>query len=52
MGMGVQLEQHRLGFEKTISWEMGLGPPPSRPSCNYICKWLDVQVFSDKDYEP
>ena len=20
--------------------------------CNYICKWLDIQVFSDKDYEP
>ena len=20
--------------------------------CNYICKWLDVQVFSDKDYKP
>ena len=20
--------------------------------CNYICKWLDVQVFSDKDFEP
>ena len=20
--------------------------------CNYICKWLDVQIFSDKDYKP
>ena len=20
--------------------------------CNYICKWLDIQVFSDKDYKP
>ena len=20
--------------------------------CNYICKWLDVQVFSDKEYKP
>ena len=20
--------------------------------CNYICKWLDFQVFSDKDYKP
>ena len=19
--------------------------------CNFICKWLDVQVFSDKDYK-
>ena len=19
---------------------------------NYICKWLDIQVFSDKDYKP
>ena len=29
MGMGFQFEQHRLGLwdlEKTISWEMGLGP--------------------------
>ena len=37
MGMGFQFEQHRLGLwdlKKTISWEMGLGPPPppSRPS--------------------
>ena len=35
MGMGFQFEQHRLGLwdlswdlKKTISWEMGLGPPP------------------------
>ena len=34
MGMGFQFEQHRLklwdlswDFKKTISWEMGLGPP-------------------------
>ena len=34
MGMGFQFEQHRLGLwdlswdlRKTISWEMGLGPP-------------------------
>ena len=34
MGMGFQFEQHRLGLwdlswdlKKTISWEMGLGPP-------------------------
>ena len=20
--------------------------------CNYICKWLDIEVFSDKDYKP
>ena len=20
--------------------------------CNYICKWVDIQVFSDKDYKP
>ena len=38
MGMGFQFEQHRLGLwylswdlKKTISWEIGLGPP-SRPS--------------------
>ena len=36
MGMAFQFEQHRLGLwdlswdlkKKTISWEMGLGPPP------------------------
>ena len=35
MGMGFQFEQQRLGLwdlswdlKKTISWEMGLGPPP------------------------
>ena len=35
MGMGFQFEQHRLGLwdlswdlKKTVSWEMGLGPPP------------------------
>ena len=35
MGMGFQFEQRRLGswdlswdLKKTISWEMGLGPPP------------------------
>ena len=22
------------------------------PFCNYISKWLDFQVFSDKDYKP
>ena len=33
MGMGFQFEKQagivgfELGFEKTISWEMGLGPP-------------------------
>ena len=39
MGMGFQFEQYRLGLwdlswdlKKTISWEMGLGPPPSRSS--------------------
>ena len=39
MGMGFQFEQHRLGLwdlswdlKKTIFWEVGLGPPPSRPS--------------------
>ena len=31
MGVGFQFEQHRLGLwdlKKTVSWEMGLGPPP------------------------
>ena len=38
MGMGFQFEQHRLGLwdlswdlEKTISWEMGFGPPLHDP---------------------
>ena len=38
MGMGCQFEQHRLGLwdlswdlKKTISWEMGLGPPLHDP---------------------
>ena len=47
MEMGFQFEQHRLGLwdlswdlKKTISWEMGLGPPPSRPSklANSCCR--------------
>ena len=38
MGMGFQFEQQRLGLwdlswdlKKTISWEMGLGPPVHEP---------------------
>ena len=38
MGMGFQFKQHRLGLwdlswdlKKTISWEMGLGPPLHDP---------------------
>ena len=38
MGMGFQFDQHRLGLwdlswdlKKTISWEMGLGPPLHDP---------------------
>ena len=38
MGMGFQFEQHKLGLwdlswdlKKTISWEMGLGPPLHGP---------------------
>ena len=38
MGMAFQFEQHRLGLwdlswdlKKTISWEMGLGPPLHDP---------------------
>ena len=38
MGMGFQFEQHWLGLwdlswdlKKTISWEMGLGPPLHDP---------------------
>ena len=47
MGMRFQFEQHRLelwdlswDLKKTISWEMGLGPPPpsppSRPSLKAV----------------
>ena len=38
LGMGFQFEQHRLGLwdlswdlKKTVSWEMGLGPPLHDP---------------------
>ena len=38
MGMGFQFEQHRLrlwdlswDLKKTVSWEMGLGPPLHDP---------------------
>ena len=38
MGMGFPFEEHRLGLwdlswdlKKTISWEMGLGPPLNDP---------------------
>ena len=38
MGMGFEFEQHRLGLwdlswdlKRTISWEMGLGPPLHDP---------------------
>ena len=41
MGMGFQFEQHSLGLwdlswdlKKTISWEMGLGPPLHDPLKN------------------
>ena len=41
--MGFQFEQHRLGLwdlswdlKKTVYWEMGLGPPPSRPCYIYL----------------
>ena len=50
MGMGFQFEQDRLGLwdlswdlKKTISWEMGLGPPLHDPQQS-IC--LAVFVFS------
>ena len=43
MGMGFQFEQHRLGLwdlswdlKKTISWEMGLGPPLHDPHLAYL----------------
>ena len=43
MGMGFQFEQHRLGLwdlswdlKKTISWEMGLGPPLHDPHLSAV----------------
>ena len=54
MGMGFQFEQHRLGLwdlswnlKKTISWEMGLGPPPSRPSDIETLRLKFVSVIDD-----
>ena len=47
MGMGFQFEQHRLGLwdlswdlKKTISWEMGLGPPPPFTTLNTVIDFL------------
>ena len=44
MGMGFQFEKHRLGLwdlswdlKKTISWEMGLGPPLHDPLSKWLC---------------
>ena len=57
MGMGFQFEQHSLGLwdlswdlKKTISWEMGLGPPLHDPQENSLnnhtsatfCKFKNV----------
>ena len=53
MGMGFQFEQHRLGLwdlswdlKKTISWEMGLGPPLHDPLINDVSdKVLEISDF-------
>ena len=50
MGMGFQFEQHRLGLwdlswdlKKTISWEMGLGPPLHDPLKDMnVCFMIDA----------
>ena len=48
MGMGFQFEKQagivgfELGFEKTISWEMGLGPPLHDPQL----RWKSVALRS------
>ena len=51
MGMGFQFEQHRLGLwdlswdlKKTISWEMGFGPPLHDP---LSCASGTREVFSN-----
>ena len=56
---GVQLVEHRA-----FTWEVVSSTPagptlrvfkyPRRKCClgNYICKWLDSLVFSDKDDKP
>ena len=54
-----QMVEHRAVMREVVS------STPGRPSlrvlkelsrkcclCNYISKWLDFQVFSDKDYKP
>ena len=52
--MGFQFEQHMLGLwdlcwdlKKIISWEMGLGPPPSRPSLRFYASGNFPQVIGD-----
>ena len=52
MGMGFQFEQHRLwlwdlswDLKKTISWEMGLGPPLHDPHVSYATANTRWQAF-------
>ena len=62
--MGVANRLARLVEHWVVVWEVA-GSNLSRTNtqglkiteddvllCNDTCKWLDVQVFSDKDYKP
>ena len=59
MGMGFQFKQHRLGlwdlswdFKKTISWEMGLGPPLHDPRVNYHAQQLQQELTRMEQNKP
>ena len=52
MGMGFQFEQHRLGLwdlswdlKKTVSWEMGLGPPLHDPQIRKADPTVGVNCY-------
>jgi len=49
-----QSVEHRAAMQEVMS-STPAGPTLrvlKRCPCNYIHKWLDFQVFSDKDYKP
>ena len=57
MGMGFQFEQHRLGLwdlswdlKKTISWEMGLGPPLHDPQI--VIEWIRMTFTATTEGTP
>ena len=45
--------QHPVDFRySSINFELTETPSKCLRDSNYICTWLDFQVFSDKDYKP